>query len=319
MADMGFLPDGPPPARPHVAATARRFLFSATLDGAVDRLVQPLPERPGGAPPARHARHEATGPRISSGASTTTTVCATAPTSCALRGPTIVFCRTKRGADRLAPTSAAPASAPSSSTATGRRASATARSPTSRAGRVQALVATDVAARGIHVDDVACVVHYDPPADAKDYTHRSGRTARAGAAGTVVSLVDETQEQRRRRAMQRSLGLPGGLTAPTSDLTPPAVAEVAAHAGRRRSTPPTPDRRRHAVSVNPTGVVKWFNPGRGFGFIARDAGADLFVHFSAIEGSGFRTLTPGERVAFEVKPGRRGEEAHDVRVVAAAG
>ena len=71
--------------------------------------------------------------------------------------------------------------------------------------------------------------------------------------------------------------------------------------------------------MNPTGVVKWFNPGRGFGFIARDAGADLFVHFSAIEGSGFRTLTPGERVAFEVKPGRRGDEAHDVRVVAAAG
>ena len=51
------------------------------------------------------------------------------------------------------------------------------------------LVATDVAARGIHVDDVDLVVHYDPPADHKDYLHRSGRTARAGARGTVLSLL----------------------------------------------------------------------------------------------------------------------------------
>ena len=50
------------------------------------------------------------------------------------------------------------------------------------AGKVDALLATDVAARGIHVDDVACVLHFDPPTDEKDYTHRSGRTARAGAS-----------------------------------------------------------------------------------------------------------------------------------------
>jgi superfamily II DNA/RNA helicase len=55
------------------------------------------------------------------------------------------------------------------------------------------LVATDVAARGIHVDDVDLVVHYDPPNDSKDYLHRSGRTARAGATGTVLSLVDPAQ------------------------------------------------------------------------------------------------------------------------------
>jgi superfamily II DNA/RNA helicase len=57
------------------------------------------------------------------------------------------------------------------------------------------LVATDVAARGIHVDDVDLVVHFDPPNDSKDYLHRSGRTARAGASGTVVSFV--VPEQRR--------------------------------------------------------------------------------------------------------------------------
>src|SRR5205814_4661564 len=58
-----------------------------------------------------------------------------------------------------------------------------------REGMVDVLVATDVAARGIHVDDVSLVVHVDPPRDSKDYLHRAGRTARAGSTGTVVTLV----------------------------------------------------------------------------------------------------------------------------------
>ena len=62
-------------------------------------------------------------------------------------------------------------------------------------GRTPVLVATDVAARGIHVDDVSLVVHVDPPADPKDYLHRAGRTARAGESGTVVTMV--TQPERR--------------------------------------------------------------------------------------------------------------------------
>ena len=61
------------------------------------------------------------------------------------------------------------------------------------AGHPRVLVATDVAARGIHVDDVELVVHFDPPNDHKDYLHRSGRTARAGASGLVVSLAEEGQ------------------------------------------------------------------------------------------------------------------------------
>ncbi|HEY0506440.1 MAG TPA: C-terminal helicase domain-containing protein, partial [Blastococcus sp.] len=62
------------------------------------------------------------------------------------------------------------------------------------------LVATDVAARGIHVDDVSLVLHYDPPTDAKTYLHRSGRTARAGAGGVVVSLLlpDQVGQSKRR-------------------------------------------------------------------------------------------------------------------------
>ena len=58
-----------------------------------------------------------------------------------------------------------------------------------KSGRLNVLVATDVAARGIHVDDVEVVIHYDPASDAKTYLHRSGRTARAGGSGVVVSLI----------------------------------------------------------------------------------------------------------------------------------
>ncbi len=65
----------------------------------------------------------------------------------------------------------------------------------------------------------------------------------------------------------------------------------------------------------PTGTVKWFNAEKGYGFISREGGADVFVHFSAIEGSGYRSLEEGQAVEFESGPGRKGEEARDVRVI----
>jgi CspA family cold shock protein len=64
-----------------------------------------------------------------------------------------------------------------------------------------------------------------------------------------------------------------------------------------------------------TGTVKFFNADRGFGFIAREAGEDVFVHYSNIEGDGHRSLTEGDRVEFETAPGRKGEEARNVRVL----
>jgi CspA family cold shock protein len=64
-----------------------------------------------------------------------------------------------------------------------------------------------------------------------------------------------------------------------------------------------------------TGTVKWFNAEKGFGFIARSGGDDVFVHFSAIQGDGYRNLEEGQRVEFDVAPGRKGEEAQNVRVV----
>jgi superfamily II DNA/RNA helicase len=118
----------------------------------------------------------------------------------------IVFCRTKRGCDRLA----------SDLVDLGVRASAIHGDLPQRMreralerfaeGSQPVLVATDVAARGIHVDDVEVVIHHDPPEDHKSYLHRSGRTARAGATGLVVSLVEWDQELPVRR-IQRRLGL----------------------------------------------------------------------------------------------------------------
>lgn len=64
-----------------------------------------------------------------------------------------------------------------------------------------------------------------------------------------------------------------------------------------------------------TGTVKFFNAEKGFGFISREQGDDVFVHFSNIQGEGYKTLEQGQRVEFDVAPGRKGEEAQNVRVV----
>lgn len=67
------------------------------------------------------------------------------------------------------------------------------------------------------------------------------------------------------------------------------------------------------MAARETGVVKWFNEQKGFGFIARDSGGDVFVHYSAIQGQGFRNLAEGDRVEFTVEEGRKGPAAADVR------
>jgi superfamily II DNA/RNA helicase len=91
-------------------------------------------------------------------------------------------------------------------------------------GRLQALVATDVAARGIHVDDVDVVIHYDPPDDHKTYLHRSGRTARAGGTGLAVTLVLWDQELFIKRLQKRL-----ALDIPIVDLfsNDPRLADLA--------------------------------------------------------------------------------------------
>jgi len=225
LADMGFLPE----VRRLLDRTAPRrqtLLFSATLDGDVDVLVRRYQHEP-----ARHeieSEPEALGRiehrflRVS--AAERVGACADLV---AELGSTVVFTRTKHGADRVA-RQLAKAGVTSAAIHGGRSQPQRDRALRSFHRReVNALVATDVAARGIHVDNVSCVVHFDPPGDEKDYVHRSGRTGRAGATGVVVSLVQPDQTHAARR-LQQSLGL--------------AVAEPAG-TGRPRHAPARADER----------------------------------------------------------------------------
>ncbi len=208
MADMGFLPevkrllDRTPDGR-------QTLLFSATLDGDVDVLVKRYQSKP--------VTIEVDEPVEEAGDVRhlfwpTERLDRRKLTAKIVRGvdPAIVFTRTKRGADRLAKqlrTDGISAEAIHGDRSQRQRERALSNF---QKGASTTLVATDVAARGIHVDDVAVVVHYDPPASDKDYVHRSGRTGRAGATGVVVSLV--TPEDHGTIAdFQRVLELPKGL------------------------------------------------------------------------------------------------------------
>jgi superfamily II DNA/RNA helicase len=191
MADLGFLPA----VRRLLDATPRagqRLLFSATLDRGVNVLVkrylsQPVTHEadPLESPIAEmdhHVLHVGREHRIPVLVDLTS-----AP------GRTMVFTRTKHGAKALTRQlnrSGVPTVELHGNLSQGAR---TRNMDAFHSGRATTLVATDIAARGIHVDDVALVVHADPPAEHKAYTHRSGRTARAGAAGTVITLMTEDQ------------------------------------------------------------------------------------------------------------------------------
>ena len=207
MADMGFLPEVRK-ILDQARSDRQTLLFSATLDHAVDVLVrnyQSNPVRCEVAPPAneedRNAHHFVDAIKSARVQLVVDLVVE--------HGSTMVFCRTKHGADRL--TKQLTSAGISAVAIHGNRSQAQReRALASFASRrVQALVATDVAARGIHVDDVACVVHFDMPTDAKDYLHRSGRTGRAGATGVVVSLVTEDDGAKARK-LKSALGMPGG-------------------------------------------------------------------------------------------------------------
>ncbi len=400
MADMGFMPavlrllD--------LTATVRQtVLFSATLDGDVAKLT-----RDHQTDPAHHEVGDET-PDITTAHHvfwTTSQNERTEVTADAIGAawPAIVFCRTRHGSDRLAKRlgqNGINAATIHGGRSQGQRTRALADFAN---GRVHALVATDVAARGIHVDGVASVIHYDPPEDHKAYVHRSGRTARAGSEGVVVSLVMPNQVRDTRR-LQREVG----LDVPLIDPNAPALAELAprtapataptSHRGaeqpttersarsrrkhgerwtsaddrsgpvatkvrpaerkkqRREQGPNRKARRAHLqpgadkvdhrrnshdrfsgqprvdsthrveygsvlntskkANAMPRGTVKFFNAEKGYGFISVEGADDVFVHYSNIEGSGYRSLDEGQAVEFEVGPGRKGPEALEVRKV----
>ncbi len=230
MADMGFLPE----VKRILDACApdrQTLLFSATLDGDVDVLIRRYQRDP--------ARHEHV---VDESNEDVTHLfwsverprrIATIAKLVADNGPTVVFCRTKRGADRVA-RQLGEAGVKAAAIHGDRSQSQRDRALRAfRSGDVAALVATDVAARGIHVDDVGCVVHYDLPADAKAYIHRSGRTGRAGALGLVVSVVPG-ELARDAAALQRELGYPKGLTSPDGGDVQPS---------RREDVPTRPEAR----------------------------------------------------------------------------
>jgi superfamily II DNA/RNA helicase len=338
----------------------------------------------------------------------------------------IIFTRTKHGADRLARQLeergiSAVALHGDRTQAQRERALRSVKN-----GQVRVLVATDVAARGIHIELLPVVVHYDPPAQANDYLHRSGRTGRAGATGAVISLIGEDVIGQVKR-LQKALGIAQSLE--TRDDAPAIrlgfVDDVIAserlddRGGKGRSERPSsrdhergprnferreprerasfdraerparndrnfadraarptrgaddrvrsdrpfaprgvsteraPRSDRGFVERGPRGergfteraprperpsdrqaprfsdrtaaprggqkdkeaVVSFFNDSKGFGFASDDKGDDLFIHFSSIQGDGFKSLSQGQTITFEESTGPKGREARNVRVV----
>ena len=367
----------------------------------------------------------------------------------------IVFTRTKHGADRLARQleERGISAVPLHGDRTQAQRERALRSV--KSGQVRVLVATDVAARGIHIDLLPVVVHYDPPAQATDYLHRSGRTGRAGNTGAVISLVGEDVIGQVKR-LQKALGIPtmiehredapairlgavddvaaterlddrGGKgrsersssrdrdrgprnfgdrdrgarsersfsdraprgdrpergfgdrdrtssprtersfsdRAPRGDrpergndrpFTPRSDRPERSFGDRDRSAAPRSDRSfsdraprgdrpergfgdrdrsarpERSADRRPSrdfadrsssprggkekeGTVSFFNDSKGFGFASDDKGDDLFIHFSSIQGDGFKSLSEGQKITFEEAEGPKGREARNVRVV----
>ncbi|MGA8725638.1 MAG: DEAD/DEAH box helicase [Acidimicrobiales bacterium] len=223
MADMGFMPQVEwvlrRLERPH-----QTLLFSATLDGAVDRLVSRYMHEP--------VRHEV--------ASVTTTVDAmehrflevhqmdrvkVCAAICSNAEKTLVFVRTKHGVDRLVQQLRKEGVKAGAIHGDLRQAFRERTLKDFGTGRLPVLVATDVAARGLDIDAVDVVIHFDPPEDHKAYLHRSGRTARAGEAGMVVTLVQWNQILEVERIQARI-----GLKLPIVEIfsNDPRLADLAA-------------------------------------------------------------------------------------------
>ncbi len=191
MADLGFLP-GVRRIMDTTPSDGQRLLFSATLDNGVDVLVRRYLSNP-----VTHSVDDdvRTEPDMEHHVLTVTAGDKPAVVHELASGESrsVLFMRTKHGARKLArdlTLAGVPAVDLHGNLAQNAR---TRNLEAFRSGEVKVLVATDVAARGIHVDDIALVVHVDPPTEHKAYLHRSGRTARAGASGIVVTLQTSAQ------------------------------------------------------------------------------------------------------------------------------
>ena len=240
MADLGFMP-AVTRILDETPAGGQRMFFSATLDRGVAQLVTSYISDP-----ALHAVTSSTdaGPAEHRVLVLSAQDKVPVATEIASRpGRTLFFVRTKHGADRLAKQLSRAGVAAEAIHGDRNQNQRQRALDAFAAGHPRVLVATDVAARGIHVDDVDLVVQFDPPNDHKDYLHRSGRTARAGATGMVIALVERAQV----RELQR-LHDAAGVTATSDEVAtghhvvrqiatsgtpvpPPAAPRVAARAG----------------------------------------------------------------------------------------
>jgi superfamily II DNA/RNA helicase len=292
MADMGFLPDVTA-LLDQTPAGGQRLLFSATLDHDVDALV-------------RRFLHDPVTHETDAAVATVDTMSHHAllipprdkfdilAAIANRRGRTIMFVKTQAAVDELVDQLAA----------VGVRAGALHGGKTQRVrtrtlaefreGQVDVLVATNVAARGIHVDGVSLVVHVDPPKDSKDYLHRAGRTARAGESGTVVTLVLPRQRRSAFTMLERA-----GVAPVRTEVTAstPALAEVTG-ARRPSGVPVAPLPPTQATPRRP-------RPGRPHTAQSRygrvTEGADM-----AADRRGRRGADPAER---RVRPARPGHPA----------
>ncbi|HZA05703.1 MAG TPA: DEAD/DEAH box helicase [Propionibacteriaceae bacterium] len=250
MADLGFLP-AVTRLLSQTPANGQRLLFSATLDRAVDGLVRRFLRRP-----ATHEADSVQSPVSAMDhhvlhiplAQRTPVVAdlASAP------GRMVVFTRTKSRAKSLTRQLNAQG-IPAVELHGNLNQNARDRNmKLFQSGDVATLVATDIAARGIHVDDVELVVHADPPVEHKAYLHRSGRTARAGKAGTVVTLMTDDQA-RDVRSLTKAAGV-RPTTTRVDTVANPILAQLAP--GQRRRSSPT------AVSTVPATAPRSTSAGR---------------------------------------------------------
>ena len=212
-----------------------------------------------------------------------------------------------------------------------------------KAGKVQCLVATDIAARGIDIEELSHVFNYNLPEVPETYVHRIGRTGRAGHGGTAISFCDFAEREYRKgieklieMCIRDSLhdvvvvddqdaagGADGGQAVgdDESGAAHGQLVEGPLDAGLGHRVQGGGGLVQNAdggvfqkdagdemcIRDRYQGTVKWFNAEKGFGFISNDnGGEDVFVHFSAIQTSGYRQLEEGQKVTFDTEPDPRG-------------
>ena len=284
MADLGFLP-AVQRLLARTPANGQRMLFSATLDAAVNGLVKRFLSRPAVHEadsvqnPVATMEHHLLHIPLSQRAPVLADL-ASAP------GRTVLFTRTKHRAKALARQLNAQGIPAVELHGNLNQNARTRNLKMFQTGQVGTLVATDIAARGMHVDDIELVVHADPPVEHKAYLHRSGRTARAGKSGTVITLMTDDQV-REVRTLTRAAGV-RPITTRVESVADPILGQLAP--GRRllpvrpNATPVRPNAapvRPNATPAQPKATPKRSGAPRRNRVAAADRGRHSAAQFSA--------------------------------------